>query len=591
MHGILSVGVDSLIEEDTASSQESGGGPMQGEPVIPPIEPAGSPGAVPSGSPVSRPAAPAPQAGPASPAGSAPAAAACAAPGAGPGPGAGPALVPAAGHGPAAARPTVPVRACAAPAPATPTVADVDGDEPPGAAASADPGDDGEPSGGAAPAPADAEDDGEPFDAVAYFNPFFGLPEGADAWLARVASPVADAYLAGRQPPPGAREVLAAGFTHKDHEPGARGFAAGGPLDVMEPGPVLAGFAGDAGGGLNALSDDELVGLMGAARRLASRAAGIELAAVAGLDARRAAHARAVSDWRQAEHVADEVAVALTLTCRAAGKLLDLAGGVTRLPAVTAALAAGRVDLPKANVYVRELAGLGGRPAAAIAAVTIADAAALTTSELGEVLRRAVLAHDPAAARKRRDKAQKDARVETWAEQRGTAALAGRDLPPAAVLAADAHIDGLARELKAAGAPGTLEQLRARVFLALLTSQPLYTLLPGHDTPDPDGNADGDDGDSSGRPADRGTSGRGGDADGGGPGGDADGGGPDSHGGGHASPDAAGGAGAEGSDRSQDSTGADRRDRDGNDHPGDSHAGRGASRQDEDSHGPDGRDD
>src|SRR6266700_3132998 len=388
------------------------------EPVFPPAGPAGSPESAPSGSP-GRPgsppadspsAAPAPQAGPASPAGSAPAAAACAAPGAGP------ALVPAAGHGPAAARPTVPVPACAAPAPATPTVADVDGGEPPGAAACADPGDDGGPSGGAAPAPADAEDDGEPFDAVAYFNPFFGPPEGADAWLARVASPVADAYLAGRQPPPGAREVLAVGFTHKDHEPGARGFAAGGPLDVMEPGPVLAGFAGDAvddaaGGGLNALSDDELVGLMGAARRLASRAAGIELAAVAGLDSRRRAHARAVSDWRQAEHVADEVAVALTLTCRAAGKLVDLAGGVTRLPAVTAALAAGRVDLPTANVYARELAGLGGRPAAAIAAVTIADAAGLTTSELGEVLRRAVLAYDPAAARKRRDKAQKDARV------------------------------------------------------------------------------------------------------------------------------------------------------------------------------------
>ena len=378
-----------------------------------------------------------------------------------------------------------------------------DGDEPPGAEAFADPGDDGEPPDGAAPA--DAEDD-EPFDAEAYFNPFFGPPEGEDAWLARVASPVADAYLATRQPPPGAREVLAAGFTHRDHEQGARGFAAGGPLDVMEPGPVLAGFADDAvDDGLARLSDDELVGLMGAARRLASRAAGIELAAVAGLDARRAAHARAVNDWRQHEHVADEVAVALTLTCRAADKLLDLANGVTRLPAVTAALAAGRIDLPKATVYVRELAGLGDVPAAAIAAVTIADAPALTTSELGEVLRRAVLAHDPEAARKRRERAQKDARVETWAEQRGTAALAGRDLPPAAVLAADAHVDGLARELKAAAAPGTLEQLRARVFLALLTSQPLYTLLPGHDD--------------------------GWDWNAGGPGGPADGAGPDGHGG------------------------------------------------------------
>ena len=54
---------------------------------------------------------------------------------------------------------------------------------------------------------------------------------------------------------------------------------------------MLAGFADDAvGGGLANLSDDELAGLMGAARRLASRAAGMELAAVAGLDARRAAY-------------------------------------------------------------------------------------------------------------------------------------------------------------------------------------------------------------------------------------------------------------------------------------------------------------
>jgi len=329
------------------------------------------------------------------------------------------------------------------------------------------------------------DEDGEPFDAEEFFNPYSGPPEGDDAWLAQVASPVADAWLEARQPPSDGPEALAAGFTHRDHVPGARGFAAGGPLDTMEPGPVLAGFADDSvDAGLASLSDDELVGVLGAARRLASRAAGIELAAVAGLEARRAADARAMNDWRQHEHVADEIAVALTLTCRAADKLLDLATGITRLPAVTAALAAGRIDLSKASVYHYELAALGDVPAAAIAAVTITDAAGLTTGQLRDVLHRAVLAHDPEAARKRREKAQKDARVECWPENRGTAALAGRDLPPADVLAADKHIDALARELKKAGTPGTLEQLRARVFLALLTSQPLYTLLPGNDGSD-----------------------------------------------------------------------------------------------------------
>ena len=80
----------------------------------------------------------------------------------------------------------------------------------------------------------------------------------------------------------------------------------------------------------------------------------------------------------------------------------------------------------------------------------------MTTGQLRDVLQRAVLAHDPQAARKRREKAEKDARVESWAEPRGTAALAGRDLPPAEVLAADQHVDALARELRKAGAGGTL---------------------------------------------------------------------------------------------------------------------------------------
>jgi hypothetical protein len=335
--------------------------------------------------------------------------------------------------------------------------------------------------------PVFVDEDGEPFDVEEFFSPLCGPPEGADAWLARVASPVADAHLAGIQPAAGGAEALAAGFTHRDKVAGARGFAAGGLLDVMEPGPVLAGFAEDAvGGGLPVLSDDELVGVMGAARRLASRAAAIELAAVAGLNSRRAAAARAAGDGRQHRHVGDEIAAALTLTCRAADKLLDLATGVGRLPAVAGALAAGRIDVPRAMVYHHELAALADVPAAAIAAVTITDAASLTTGQLREVLHRAVLAHDPEAAAKRRRKAEKDARVESWAEHRGTAALAGRDLPPAEVLAADEHVDALARELKKAGTGGTLEQLRAKVFLALLTSQPLYTLLPGNQDPDQD---------------------------------------------------------------------------------------------------------
>ena len=295
----------------------------------------------------------------------------------------------------------------------------------------------------------------------------------------------------GTPPPPPAPEVLAAGFTHGDHEPGARGFAAGGPLDVLEPGPALAGFAARVwDGGLAVLSDDELVGVLCAARRLASWASALELTAVAGLGSRRAADARASGDKRHAEHVGDEVAAALTLTCRAADRRGSRAAGVTRLPAAAKALAAGRIDMPRAIIFTDELAGLDDVAAAAVAALVAADAPGLTTGQLRGVLHRAVLALDPAAAKKRREKAQKDARVECWTEPAGTWTLAGRDLPPADALAADKHIDSRARDLKNAGADGTLEQLRAAVFLALLAGRPLYTLLPGqHDDP-----ADGGDG-------------------------------------------------------------------------------------------------
>lgn len=52
------------------------------------------------------------------------------------------------------------------------------------------------------------------------------------------------------------------------------GFGAGGAADQMPPGPVLTGLAEEAWQqGLNKLTDDELIGVLRAARRLASRAA------------------------------------------------------------------------------------------------------------------------------------------------------------------------------------------------------------------------------------------------------------------------------------------------------------------------------
>jgi len=268
------------------------------------------------------------------------------------------------------------------------------------------------------------------------------------------------------------------------------GFAAGGMADRVPPGPVLAGLTADKwAAGLSRINDDELAGLMIAWRRVASWAAAGELAAIAELCRRRRAQVAAGADPHLAEHVSDEVAMALTLTSWAAGTLVDRAEGLARLPKTMAALAAGEIDVGKALVLLGELSGLGDVHAARVEAAVISRAPGWTTGELRRAARHQVCAADPSAARRRKDRAAKQARVERWAEDAGTAALAGRDLPPAEALAADAHLTAWAKRLKAAGLGGNLDQLRAQVYLALLNGQPPAALVPStaHSQGDPTG--------------------------------------------------------------------------------------------------------
>jgi hypothetical protein len=306
-------------------------------------------------------------------------------------------------------------------------------------------------------------------------DPLADPPSGPDEWLADLPGPLLDEYLSVPAEP--ARpEPLAAGFRDRAAGDGC-GFAAGGACDKLPPGPVLAELTDRArAAGLDTCTDDGLIGVMRAARRLASWSAALELSAVGELMHRRLEQ-QAAGHTRVAEHADDEVAAALTLTSRAAGRVLDLAMALRRLPGTAGALAAGVIDLPRAAVIADETSGLSDEHAAAVEDHVLARVASQTTGQLRAATRRAALAADPRAAHVRRERAQQDARVERWDEQAGTAALAGRDLPPAGVLAADQHLSALARSLRQAGVAGTADQLRAKVFLALLTGQPATSLL------------------------------------------------------------------------------------------------------------------
>ncbi len=104
--------------------------------------------------------------------------------------------------------------------------------------------------------------------------------------------------------------------------------------------------------GLGCLTDDELVGVGLAARRNQAQQAAVELAVVSELSARRHQDALGTGDSRAAEQFGTEIAVAFTLTSRAADAELDLAAGLERLPEAAALLAAGVLDRDRFRVIV-----------------------------------------------------------------------------------------------------------------------------------------------------------------------------------------------------------------------------------------------
>ena len=131
------------------------------------------------------------------------------------------------------------------------------------------------------------------------------------------------------------------------------GFAQGGQADTMTPGPLLAtvveAVTGEDGAGLAGCSDDQLMGIISAARRLESRIAWTSMAAMREFAARRPAR-RGVGGGSPAEFAADELADELHLTPLSAADQIEFACTVARrLPQTFAALAAGRIHA----VYVR----------------------------------------------------------------------------------------------------------------------------------------------------------------------------------------------------------------------------------------------
>jgi hypothetical protein len=311
-------------------------------------------------------------------------------------------------------------------------------------------------------------------------------------------------------------------------------FTQSGPAADMPPDPLLATIidtvTGEDGKGLGGLSDDQLVGVIAAGRRLESRGAWYVMAAVREFAARAAAEGPVA-----AEFAADQLACELHLTVASAAAQMDYTSAVTsRLPATFAGLHAGTIHPVHVRIIAEETAVLSAADAARADAVLAEIAGSLTFGKLRSAARRLVLELDPDSAERRKEAARQDAHVRPFREGSGNAGMIARELPPDEVLASWQHIEQRALDLRAAGLPGTLQELRVRAFADLLQERDSRPAEPGPDETDAPETAGPDDAGGPGgsqhdaNDADDGSSGPGSDGtdDGSGPGGSGPG-GPD----------------------------------------------------------------
>ena len=264
------------------------------------------------------------------------------------------------------------------------------------------------------------------------------------------------------------------------------GFAQNGRSDTMAPGALLAtvldAVVGEGGSGLAALADDQLIGIISAARRMESRTAWTLMAALAELARRRPASGDPGDrgQYGFSEFAPDEVAAELRLSVQsAAGQMMYAVAVADRLPCSFAALAAGQIHPVHLRIIDDETRILSPELAAQADEILAEKARSATFGELRYAARRLVLKLDPDAARRRKEDAAKhEAEVRRFREDSGNAGMIARELPCDEVLASWQHVDQRAHDLRAAGMPGSLRELRIQAYLDLLQERD-SRLAPG----------------------------------------------------------------------------------------------------------------
>jgi hypothetical protein len=275
-------------------------------------------------------------------------------------------------------------------------------------------------------------------------------------------------------------------------------FAQDAAADALSPNPVLAALTEAAVADVTRLTDDQLVGVLRAARRQENREAWKKALVIAEFARRRAAEFKAAEargvpvHCRPGQFPGEELVIELLVGPVQASHAIDDATDLaTRLPATMAGMAAGLIDESRSGVIALHTRGLSAADAAVADGILAALAPTLRLDQLARKAAALEMKLDPEAVRARREHARLTRqRVEVRREESGNASVAGREMNTGDALAAKAHIHALALRLRREGMPGTLDQLRLVVFADLTAGRdPLDRLDPPDAQPGPEGRA------------------------------------------------------------------------------------------------------
>ena len=212
---------------------------------------------------------------------------------------------------------------------------------------------------------------------------------------------------------------------------------------------------------LNRLKDDQIVRIIRDTAAEIARLEALQLRAVADLDHRR----------RQADSVASEIALALSLTENRASVLVSAANAITtRLPRMLSLMDHGELDLYRAMKVTEATGWLSDEHAGIVDVILAGRLYGKNANQVRKAATYAALKTDPHGGSQRTGQRGKERRIRLHHNAAGVSHLSVSNAPTEKATAAYMRIDKVARDLKAKGEARTLDQIRADVAVDLLLS-------------------------------------------------------------------------------------------------------------------------